>query len=550
MKRLALFCSVLMVVILLILTGCSGTSTPSTTTSQPAPATSTAQPATTTTTSKPATTPPPASPTPVYGGILRAITSGGFPSLLGLPTEFAPSDSIYALPVLERLCEWDAQGNQIPVLATSWEGDANAMTVTWHLRQGVKFTDGTDFNADAVKFNFQLGIDAGRLTEGQFVKSMDVLDPYTLRMNLTNYTSMMFEDYGWDQQISPTAFKNAGGGDIEKSKAWARTNSVGTGPFTVSSFTRDSVIKYTKNPNYWRTGMPYLDGMEVRLIPDQMTAAATLEAKQADIWLDTGAVQNIMDLQKKGLIDNQGPGYFFALLPNSSDPSSPTSKIEVRQAIEYAIDRPALANMIGFGRYEPLTQIAASKFPGYVAGYNPRPYDPAKAKQLLAAAGYPNGFKTKIMTTSTSTDAVAGIKAYLDAVGIQTEVDIADLGRYFGQVFGTGWTDDMVFAASGINPDATDLFIHFGPSPMTFKTKNIYKSPEYLAILNQALKTYNTADMIALFKKAVQQAGTDAMIIPIYRNVDDAVMQPYVHSDYYLIHGVIWHSYSQWMDKH
>jgi peptide/nickel transport system substrate-binding protein len=489
----------------------------------------------------------------VSGGIMKAITIGGFPSILGLPTEFAPSDSIYSLPVLQRLCEWDAQGNQIPVLATTWDENPTAMTLTWHLRQGVKFTDGTPFNADAVKFNFQMGIDAGRLTEGQFVKSMDVIDQYTLRMNLSNYTSMMVEDYGWDQQISPTAYNAQGGGDA--SKAWARLHSVGTGPFTVSNFVSDSSITYTKNPNYWGKDaqgnqLPYLDGMEVRLIPDAMTAEATMEAKQADIWLDTGSVQQMNTLVSKGLIDNQGPGYFFALLPNSSDPNSPMSKIQVRQAIEYAINRPELAQLIGLGRYEALTQIAGKNFPGYVAGYDPYPYNPDKARQLLAAAGYPNGFPAKIMTTSTSTDTVTALKSYLDAVGIQTTVDIADLGRYFGQVFGTGWTDEMVFAASGINPDGTDLFVHFGPTPMTFKTKNIAKSQAYLDILNQALKTYDTAARIALFKQAVQQAGTDAMITPIYRNVDDAVMQPYVHSDYYLIHGVIWHADTQWMAKH
>jgi ABC-type transport system substrate-binding protein len=195
-------------------------------------------------------------------------------------------------------------------------------------------------------------------------------------------------------------------------------------------------------------------------------------------------------------------------------------------------------------------QIAPSKMPGYVQGYNPRPYNPDKAKQLLAAAGYPSGFKTKIMATATGTDAVAGIKAYLDKVGIQVEVDIADMGRYFGELFGAGYKDDLVWAASGINPDGTDLYIHYGPTPMTFKSPNILKSQAYLDLCNQALHTYDKAAEIALIQKAVKQAGEDAMITPIYRSVANAEYQPYVHTDWFNIHGIIWTSQDDWMDKH
>jgi peptide/nickel transport system substrate-binding protein len=528
------------------------TSAAAPTTSKPAPTTSGAQPAPTTSTAPSTSTAPTTSakPTvqPVYGGTLRLVSAASFPKVLGLPSEMAPADSIYALPVLERLVEWDAQGNLIPVLAEKWVADTKALTITWTLRKGVKFHDGTDFNAEAVRFNWQMGIDTKRLTDNQFIKSLEVLDPYTIKMNLTKYTSMMFENYGWAIMISPTAYQKSGATEDAR-KVWARSNGVGTGPFKSTNFVRDTSIRYEKNTNYWRPGMPYLDAMELRYIPDVMTAAATLEAKQCDMWVDASMVQTINDLEKKGMIANWGPGMFNALLPNSSDPASPMSKKLVREAVEYAIDRPALANMIGYGKYEALTQMAPAKFPGYVQGYNPRPYNPAKAKDLLAQAGFPNGFKTKIMTTATGTDPVSGIKAYLDAVGIKVDIDIADMGRYFGEVFGAGWKADMVWSASGINPDGTDLFVHYGPTPMTFKSPNIYKSPQYLALCEKALAAGTWPEAVEAIKQAVKQAGDDAMIVPVYRSVSNAVMQPYVHSDYYQIHGVIWTSYDDWMDK-
>ena len=99
--------------------------------------------------------------------------------------------------------------------------------------------------------------------------------------------------------------------------------------------------------------------------------------------------------------------------------------------MEYAIDRPAVAKMLGFGKYEALTQIVPSFSPAYNTNYNPRPYNREKAKQLLAEAGYPNGFDTKLLVLDTSRDEAVAIQSYLNAVGIRVSVDLADMGRYF-----------------------------------------------------------------------------------------------------------------------
>ncbi len=488
---------------------------------------------------------------PQYGGILRVLRPT-FPRVIGYPNEFSPVESICALPVLERLNEWDEKGNPIPVLAESWEADPLSKTIIWHLRKGVKFHDGTPFNAEAVRWNYQSRIDAKRQTDGKYVKSLEVIDEHTLKIHLTDYNYLMTkENLSWLLSISPTAFEKAGGGDIEKSKEWARRNSVGTGPFKVVDFKRDTYIKYARNDNYWRKGMPYLDGIESRLIRDPMTAMAMMEAGEADAWHETGEVQNILRLEEKGFKVNWGPGYFWALLPNSSDPKSPLSKRKVREAIEYAINRPTLAKMIGHGKYEALHQMAPSFWPGYVPGYDPRPYNPEKAKQLLTEAGYPNGFKTSIMTTDRSgaRDAATAIKAYLEAVGIEVKVDVADMGRYFASAFLKGWSD-LVLAISGINPSTTDLFIHFGPEPMTFRTGNIAKTPEYLALCDEALHTYDDAAYIEKIKQIVVKAGEDAMVIPIYVSALANVLAPYVHSNSGKIHSVIWYSYEDWMEKH
>jgi ABC-type transport system substrate-binding protein len=494
--------------------------------------------------SQPTTAAPSPSINAQKGGVLRGIRST-FPKVLGYPPEMSPVDSIFVLPVVERLVDWDPEGNLIPQLAESWEGDAQRRTVTWHLRKGVKFHDGTPFNAEALRWNFQMGVESGRLTDGQFVKSLDVVDDQTVRMNLTEYTSLAFENYGWQLVVSPTAFKANGG------KEWARTHAVGTGPFKLVDFKRDTVIRYEKNSEYWRKDYPLLDAIEIRFVPDPMTAAMSIESKEADMWLDVSNVRQVLDLQQKGLKVNWGPGMFWFVMPNSKDPKTPFANKKVREAIEYALDKPAMAKSLGFGKFEALTQIVPSTSPAYVSGYNPRPYNPDKARQLLAEAGYPSGFETSLLTydTSASRDIATAVQSYLTPVGIKLKVDVADAGRYYGSVYGPQGFSDLALVQSGINPDGTDVFVHFGPRPMTYRFGNPVKSTEYLSFCEKALKTYDLAAWKKVLKQVVMQGGEDAMIIPIFRSAQAVVMQPSVHSDYMKIHTITWNTFQDWIEK-
>jgi ABC-type transport system substrate-binding protein len=284
-----------------------------------------------------------------------------------------------------------------------------------------------------------------------------------------------------------------------------------------------------------------------------MIAAATMEAGEADMWVDVSAVQNIIDLEGKGLKINWGPGMFMCLLPNSVDPNSPLNNKLVREAIEYAIDRPGIAQMLGQGLYEPFKQMASETWPGYVEGYDPRPFNVQKARDLLDEAGYGAGLQLTIMGTEQARDALAALQSNLGDAGITVELDIADLGRYFGALFATGWTGNtLIYTASGINPSTTDLFIHYGPSPMTFRTGNIYKTPEYVAKCNEALdpKYKNVTEALPKIKEAIRQGGEDAIIVPLWRTCNVAIMQTYVHSDYFLIHGIIWTPQGDWMETH
>jgi len=542
MKKFWLIPLVIALIGIIIIGSCGESTTTQPTTTQP-------------TTTQPTTTQPtqttPAADTPVYGGTLRCIANA-IPNVIGYAPEKAPSDNYYMLPVIEHLCQWgDQSGNFIGVLAKSWEADPDALTFTWHLQEDVQFSDGTPWNAEALRWNFQLGIDNQTLTDAAYIDSLEVADDLTLIMNLNGFNWYMVESWGLLSPVSPTAFMNSGDTEEERIE-WARANAVGTGPYVVDDWQRDDHIKFVKNENYWQEGLPYLDAIEIRLISDPMVAAAMMEAGEADIWFAVNNPQYILDLQGKGLKINYGPGMFQCIIFDSSNPESYFYDQKVRAAVEYAIDREALANMLGQGLYEPLHQMASSTWPGYVEGYDPRPYNVENAKELLEQAGLPNGFSTTLMITETGMDGGAAIKAFLAEANIDVELDVADLGRYFGSVFGTGY-EDMVYTASGINPSATDIFVHFGPQPMTFRTGNIWKSDTYLALCEEALDPTLYGSIVAAIPKiqeAVRQAGEDAMLVPLYRTAEAAIMQTYVHTDYPEIHGIIWTPYDDWMEAH
>jgi peptide/nickel transport system substrate-binding protein len=534
-KRILFLILSLVLTCVIVLTGCGGsTTTPTTTT--------------------------PAAGQPVSGGTLR-IVSGAIPNNLGYAPEKAPSDSYFMLPVLEHLCEWGSEGgNLVPVLATSWDTDHTANTITWHLREGVEFTDGTPFNAEAVRWNFQLAIDNNSLTNGQLVESLEVTGEYTLVMHMTSFDWQTVQNYGLMQTISPTSYLTAGGtipsgSDEETSKAWAREHAVGTGPFTVSEWARDDHITFVKNPNYWQPGKPYLDKIIMRMITDPTVASASLQAGEADMWNDTSSVQDIKNLQALGFKLNWGPGMFTVLLMSSANPDSPLNNVLVREAIEYALNRPEMAQTLGQGLYEPFTQMASKTWPGYVPGYDPRPFNTEKAIELLDQAGLSNGLTLKILAASggNTNDAMALFIHYLGLAGITVEPDIADLGRYFGTLFGggAGW-EDLCLTASGINPDASDLFVHYGPNPMTFRTTNMYKSQAFIDLCNEAIAPeYNSAaDAMSIIQAAIRQAGEDCLFIPLWRTAEAAVMQTYVHTEYPKIHGIIWSPADDWMDEH
>jgi peptide/nickel transport system substrate-binding protein len=476
---------------------------------------------------------------PLYGGTMRILSSSGVMNVGYAPKQVFP-DHTHGTIWSERILDLKKTGDLIPNLAESYNISPDLKTITIHLRRGIKYQDGTEFNARALQWSLWTSKEAGALAGGKRIDKIEATDEYMVVVTLNQRNNQVIYDLARIYQYSPTAFQKNG-------QDWAINHSVSTSAFEVTDFQRDVVIKMKKFDGYWRSGKPYLDGVELRFVKEPATCSAMIQAKQADIWM-VSTTQEAADLKRMGYQILQTPTLLNNIYPDSKNADSPFAKKKVREAVEYAIDRPAMAKALGFGFEEPINQLAPLDTQGYNPNYKGRPYNPAKAKQLLAEAGYPDGFKTKLTLLSTAKDRGAVIQNYLKEVGIVIDLDVADTGRYWGAING-GW-QGLLLGVSAINPEYCVAWLHhFGPEPI-MKFASMAKSPEYLGLCDKLVIAPNIMQMRDLTRQMVTQASEDAMAIPLTVNMGTSVAQTYVHSNYYKdVDWTYWWIYNDWLEK-
>jgi ABC-type transport system substrate-binding protein len=499
-----------------------------------------------------ATTAPVSAGPKVQGSIVRIMNQS--PTILGYPPEMGPNDNYAGVYTMETLWTLNSvTGKNQGVVAESWEIDQKANTFTLHIRKGIKFHDGTPCNAEAVKWNCQLNKDAQKQYY-TYIDSMDVLDPYTLRLNLNHYDITTMTIMASTQMISPTAYEKSGT-TADARKIWARSNPVGTGPYKLVDYKRDSYLKFTRNDDYWRTGQPYIKNVTIQIIPDTMVASALLQSGDADVWWSNANIApTAVDLEKKGFgVNWYAGGIANFILFNSGDPSKPYHNEDVRAAVEYAINRPELANLVGYGKYIPLTQLTA---PGALADphQDPHPFSVAKAKELLNKAGYPDGFKATLLTQPRDAVTAAAVQGYLKAAGIDCALDVSDTARYYSQIYSVTGFDDLALVLMPLNRDNNEIVWQMGSRPLNFKYTNFYKTPKLLELSEQA-STYPTYEAAAdIMREMIQEYSNHTLcislfIIPyslIYNNLPGIAYHTKMLTEEW---GSNWYCWEDWTEK-
>ena len=492
---------------------------------------------------EPKPTPPTTSPTveAKYGGNLRIIIgAGGTPHNVGYYPKQQFADNTVCTIWAERILNLLPNGNFEPNLAEGYSMSSDLKTITIPLRKDVKFQDGTPWNAAAAVWSFQTAKEAGTLAGGKRIEKIEATDDYTVKVTLNVANNQVIYDLARIYIYSPTAYEKNG-------EEWAINHSVSTGAFEVTDFQRDVVVKMKRFDGYWRKGLPYLDTVELITVKDATTASAMMQAGQADIWIGSTA-QETADLKVMNFKINEAPTTYNTIYCDSTDPASPFANKQVREAIEYAMDRPAMAQALGFGFQVPVDQPTHKGTAGYNPNYPVRAFNVAKAKQLMADAGFGTGIKTKLLIMQGADNAGAIIQSNLAEIGINAEIDIADVGRFWGSING-GW-NGLLLGPYAVNPEFCVAWLHhFGPEPI-MRFASMAKSKEYLDLCNKLVVAPDIASMRKLTMDMVTQAGLDVMFIPLTLNMGTSVYSSKLHTGYYLdLDWTYWSIWDDWMEK-
>lgn len=328
----------------------------------------------------------------------------------------------------EGLFSLDDQNRPVPALATGYEVSDDGLVYTMKLREGVKFQDGTDFDANAVKINFDRLLDkANNLSRRGFLSMIDkveVVDPmtvrFTLQMPFSAFVSRLAT--GTAVMICPKAIEQYGGDVAFKP--------CGTGPYIMKDYNPSERLYVVKNPNYWQKGLPKLDGILWKPVVENSTRAAMLRTGEAQFAYTIPAEQ-VKTLQGvKGIEVLVEPSIISRYLIINNQ-KKPFTDPRVRAAINYAINKEALVKVAFAGYAEPMTGVIPKEISGF-ENLGVWPYDPKKARELLAEAGFPNGFETELWSgynNTTAAKVIQFIQQQLRQVGIKTNLRTLEAGQ-------------------------------------------------------------------------------------------------------------------------
>ncbi len=354
--------------------------------------------------------------------------------------------------IYDSLIYLDEAGTVHPGLATEWTFSEDNRTVTYKLREGVNFHDGTPFNADAVKFTVERHMDPAIASPTTYMLGpldrVEVIDEMTVAYIYTEPFVPMFVGMGYSYcaPISPAAVEQFG-------DQFGR-NPVGTGPYKFVEWTADDTIVLEKNPEHdWSTSFyavqqpPQIDRVEFIVIPEDATRLAALEAGEIDMVAGTDAVpvDKIRGLQETPgvqVVTRPMVGVYYNYINMQVEP---LNDVRVRQAMNYAIDKDALIQLVVDGQGTASSSPLASAFGDYNPNLEPYTYDVEKAKALMAEAGLADGFDLTYLVIASPIyqRAAEVIQEFLSAINIRVNLEVYPVADIFAR--GPGGDYGMMF---------------------------------------------------------------------------------------------------------
>jgi peptide/nickel transport system substrate-binding protein len=434
-------------------------------------------------------------------------------------TTFAAADiafaneSPYGQAVYDTLLKADPDGKIGPSLATEWSYNDTKTVLTMTLRSDVKFTDGTPFNADAAAQNLKR-FQAGNSPNKSYLANLadaKAVDATHLQITLKQADPAMLNylTQNAGMQESPAAF----------TKSDLKTNPVGSGPYVLdpASTVIGSSYGFNKNPNYWNKADQHYDKLVIKVFNDPTSMLNALKGKQIN---GAKLVTNDFIDQLKGtsginLVDWELDWSGLMIFDRAGTVNPALKDVRVRQALNYAFDKQALAKAVQKGYATPTGQVFPPRSPAYDPALDTKyNYDPAKAKQLLAAAGYPNGFTLAMATSSRVGSTVFTVMA-------QQLKDIGVTAQYTDP--GTNFITDLLarkYAANWfvLQQDPTDWQeIQFLIAPTATWNMFKYSDPKVNDLIAKIHDAKTDADAAPALKELNAYIVDQAWFAPWYR---------------------------------
>ena len=418
----------------------------------------------------------------------------------------------------QGLYGFDKNLKMIPVLADSHTVSKDGLVYTFKLKSGIKFHDGTDFNAEAVKTSFDRVTNPEnklkRYTLYKNIAKTEALDATTVRVTLKEPFSPFINTLAHPSGviISLAALAKYGSKGIAQ-------NPVGTGPFKFVEWKSTDYLKVAKWEGYWKKGYPKIDSITWRPVVDNNTRAAMMQTNEAHFAFPMPP-EALESLSKKASLEvTKAPSIIHRYLSMNTQ-QKPFDNPKVREAINYAINKDALVK-VAFSGYAVPAEGVLPQGVEYATKLGPWPYNPAKAKELLKEAGYPNGFESTLWSAynyTTAQKVIQFVQQQLAQVGIKVQVRALEAGQRVELVesaqdpatapvrmYYVGWSSSTGEADWAIRP----LLASESLPPKMFNTA-YYKNPEVDADIAKALVTTSSTEKARLYADAQQRIWKDA----------------------------------------